>query len=110
MTKRAGTTADWYEGEKHISTNETTRLRKMKYIEPELKPEQSILEIGCSSGFMLNPLIEKGSKCVGIEPSGVFRETLTEHSLTSYNHLDEFIHLALVPQSTKSFIVQLIMR
>jgi hypothetical protein len=53
MACRAGATAGWNEGERHIFANETTRLRRMRYIESELGRENSILEIGCSSGFML---------------------------------------------------------
>ena len=91
MASRAGATAGWNEGEKHIFANETTRLRRMRYIEPELGRENSILEIGCSSGFMLYPLIKNGFSCIGIEPSGVFKETLKAHNLEFYDELDELI-------------------
>ena len=40
--------------------------RRIKYLEPFLKRNLNILEVGCSSGFMLYPLIKKGINCTGI--------------------------------------------
>ena len=46
----------------------------MRYLSPYLKTESKVLEVGCSSGFMLYPLIEEGHTCIDIEPSGIFNE------------------------------------
>ena len=50
-----------------------------------------ILEVGCSSGFMLYPLIKNGHNCFGVEPSGVFSEFLSSKKLPVFNSLDELI-------------------
>lgn len=74
MAGRAGSAGGWQGAESHIQANEETRIRRMRYLERHLPPGGSVLEVGCSSGFMLFPLVERGHPCVGIEPSGVFGE------------------------------------
>lgn len=74
MSGRSGSRGGWEQAERHVSANEPTRLRRMKYLEQSLPKKGRILEVGCSSGFMLYPLAQAGYACTGIEPSGVFRE------------------------------------
>ena len=69
MDSRSGVNTNWLNTKKHIFQNKQTFLRRLKILKPYLKPGLSILEIGCSSGFMLFPLIKKRYKCTGIEPS-----------------------------------------
>jgi SAM-dependent methyltransferase len=89
MASRAGVQGGWASADKHIRANETTRARRMKYLSPHLAGRSAILEIGCSSGFMLLPLREAGHNCFGVEPSGVFRESLLDRGLTVYASVDE---------------------
>ena len=56
MTGRAGNKGGWGKVEDHVQTNEPTRIRRMKYLKPHLAKNASLLEVGCSSGFMLFPL------------------------------------------------------
>src|ERR1700677_1878446 len=84
MAKRAGAAGGWSNVEDHIRANEPTRLRRMSYIKPYLGTGASVLEVGCSSGFMLFPLIEDGHDCTGVEPSGVFGEHLRARGLPVY--------------------------
>jgi len=88
MANRAGAAGGWSNVEDHIRANEPTRLRRMMYIEPYLRAGANVLEVGCSSGFMLFPLIEAGHACTGVEPSGVFREHLGARGLPVYASLD----------------------
>jgi 2-polyprenyl-3-methyl-5-hydroxy-6-metoxy-1,4-benzoquinol methylase len=88
MASRSGDDGGWLKAESHIAANESTRQRRMKYLTPHLAPGSSLLEVGCSSGFMLHPLIELGFKCQGIEPSGVFSEFLKNRGLTVHQSLD----------------------
>ena len=67
MDMRSGDEGGWKKAEDHIISNEETRLRRMKYLLPNLKKNMNILEIGCSSGFMLYPLIKEGYDCTGVE-------------------------------------------
>jgi SAM-dependent methyltransferase len=89
MAGRAGAGGGWENAEKHINANEATRLRRMKYLDPHLRDGVSILEVGCSSGFMLLPLVEKGYRCFGVEPSGVFRESLQARGMSVYESVDQ---------------------
>jgi SAM-dependent methyltransferase len=84
MAGRSGEAGGWLGAEAHIQANEPTRQRRMKYLEPLLARDASILEVGCSSGFMLFPLAERGHECVGVEPSGVFREYVHGRGLSVY--------------------------
>jgi len=88
MDKRAGKTSGWLKAEDHIKKNHNTYSRRFKYIQPYLKKKQNILEIGCSSGFMLFPLTKKGHACTGVEPSGVFYNFLKEKKMNVYNSLE----------------------
>lgn len=89
MAGRTGNKGGWDKAEDHIRVNETNRLRRMKYLEPRLGKGTTILEVGCSSGFMLFPLANIGYDCVGIEPSGVFGAYVKGHGLPVYKSLDQ---------------------
>ena len=91
MEYRAGKTGGWQKAGEHIKANEDTRLRRMKYLEPHLKNKKNILEIGCSSGFMLYPLSKKGHNCIGIEPSGIFSDFVKSKNLTVHNSMEQLI-------------------
>jgi 2-polyprenyl-3-methyl-5-hydroxy-6-metoxy-1,4-benzoquinol methylase len=88
MAKRSAADAGWDGPERHIRANEPQRQRRMAYLAPFLKPKSRILEIGCSSGFVLYPLAADGHKCIGIEPSGVFADYVRSRGLTCHNSLD----------------------
>lgn len=91
MASRSGQTGGWHRAEEHIAANETTRLRRMKYLEPHLAQAKDVLEIGCSSGFMLLPLAVSGKVCTGVEPSGIFGEFVRGRGLSVYPSLDALL-------------------
>ncbi len=93
MASRAGDGGGWHKAEHHITANEPTRLRRMKYLLPYLTERSSVLEVGCSSGFMLYPLSEAGHDCTGVEPSGVFSEFVRSRGLTVCESLDQLQQL-----------------
>jgi len=84
MTSRSGDQSGWGDAEAHVLSSEGARLRRMQYL-PELQDQSCILELGCSSGFMLYPLRDAGHTCVGIEPSGLFNEYLKSRDIESYS-------------------------
>lgn len=88
MSDRAGSKGGWEQPERHIQLNEKQRLRRMQYLEGHLPEKASILEVGCSSGFMLYPLIEKGHACTGIEPSGVFSEYVKSRGIECFDSIE----------------------
>lgn len=87
MAGRAGTNAGWQKAEDHILANEATRVRRMKYLLPHLAGHSSLLEVGCSSGFMLYPLADAGHDCRGIEPSGMFSEFVGNRGIAVHESL-----------------------
>jgi len=89
MAARAGAGGGWNRVEDHIRANESTRLRRMRYLQPHLPAGGRILEIGCSSGFMLYPLIAAGYQCTAVEPSGAFGEYLKSRGVEVYASLEE---------------------
>ena len=88
MSGRSGDAGGWTQPERHIAANRSTVARRMRYLQEVLPARGRVLEVGCSSGFMLYPLIEAGHDCVGIEPSGVFRDYLRAHGVACHDSLD----------------------
>lgn len=75
MSNRAGDHRDWSNAERHKKTNQDQVKRRLPFLSNYLKPDTDLLEIGCSSGFMLDAFRDGfGVDCVGVEPSGEFQE------------------------------------
>jgi len=91
MEKRAGKDVDWSGPEAHIKSNHKQYERRLQFFKELISPGKSVLEIGCSSGFMLLPLKEKGLEVVGIEPSGGFISFLKTRGIPIYASLDELL-------------------
>lgn len=91
MSSRSGEAGGWLKVEEHIKANEETKNRRMKYLANSIKGKKRILEYGCSSGFMLAPMIALGHDCVGIEPSGIFRSYLNEKSIQTFGSHEEMM-------------------
>lgn len=88
MSSRSGQERDWSNAEAHIQTNQDQVGRRWKFLAPFLEPGTDILEIGCSSGFMLNAFRKEGLHCVGVEPSGEFLEFLHSNGYEAYQTLE----------------------
>lgn len=88
MEQRAGNGSGWRDASDHVAANEFQVRRRSRYLLPLLPPQASILEVGCSSGFMLYPLQNMGHKCSGVEPSGLFREYCLSHDISVFDSLD----------------------
>ena len=91
MSSRSGESGGWLKVEEHIKANEETKNRRLKYLKQSVQGRKRILEYGCSSGFMLSPLIQMGHDCVGIEPSGVFRSYLNEKAVKTFGSHEELM-------------------
>ena len=88
MSGRSGQERDWSDAKAHVQTNQDQVSRRWKFLAPFLKPGMDILEIGCSSGFMLNAFRKEGLRCVGVEPSGEFIEFLHSNGYEAYQTLE----------------------
>ena len=78
MSSRVGDHRDWSNAEKHKTTNEDQVHRRLPFFKDYLKKDLDLLEIGCSSGFMLDAFKAKGLNCIGVEPSGEFKDFLIQ--------------------------------
>ena len=88
MVSRSGPERDWGNTEAHIKSNQDQVIRRMPFIKPYIHPGMDLLEIGCSSGFMLKAFQDLGLDCVGIEPSGVFSNYLCSKGFKVYKSLE----------------------
>lgn len=90
MSSRSGNSA-WLGAREHIIANEGTFKRRFKFLRDWINiwNDKKVLEIGCSSGFMLFPIAELGATVNGIEPSDVFSEFLVEKGVNLYSNLEE---------------------
>ena len=91
MGGRAGTSGGWNEPVRHVEANAWMVARRMKYLASRLPACGRVLEIGCSSGFMLYPLIERGLECVGVEPSGAFGEYVRSRGVCCFNSTEDLV-------------------
>lgn len=87
MSDRSGDAGGWTQPERHIAANQPTVARRLRYLRETLPSRGRVLEVGCSSGFMLYPLLEAGYECTGVEPSGVFRDFLASRGVTCHDSL-----------------------
>lgn len=87
METRAAQDKDWSSPEKHFMSNQGEVERRMPFLEPYLTREQKVLEIGCSSGFMLSALKDKGIDVYGLDPSEVFIEYVKSKGEQVYKDL-----------------------
>ena len=96
MEGRSGEAGGWAAPERHVAASQDTVARRMNYLANALPAEGRVLEIGCSSGFMLYSLIARGYECVGIEPSGVFAEYVRSRNVQCF---DSFEALTAKPRT-----------
>ena len=89
MDRRAGPKGGWENVKSHYKANEPNRIRRMSYLNPYLQEHSRILEVGCSSGFMLKPLLDQGHECHGVDPSNKFRDYLDSVKIHNYSSMDE---------------------
>lgn len=89
MSTRVGDHRDWSNAENHILTNQDQVLRRWEFIEKHIIENMNVLEIGCSSGFMLDKFKNEKCNVCGIEPSGEFLEFIHKKGYEAYETLEE---------------------
>ena len=89
MEKRGAKDKDWSSPEKHFQSNRTEMKRRMQILDMYLLKRQKILEIGCSSGFVLHALRERGHEVVGLDPSEVFIDYVRAKNIQVYKDLKD---------------------
>ena len=91
MESRAGESRGWSSPKLHVKANQGQIKRRWSFLTNYLEVGCDILEIGCSSGFMLDAFKENGFKCIGIEPSGVFSDFLSQSGHNHYRSISELL-------------------
>jgi len=89
MATRAGDERDWTNTEAHKHTNQDQVRRRWPFFEEFVGSGKTVLEIGCSSGFMLDSLRDAGMECIGVEPSGEFLPYLHSQGYDAHESLSE---------------------
>jgi len=89
MSTRVGDHRDWSNAERHIKTNQDQVDRRWKLLENHIFKDMNVLEIGCSSGFMLDKFKSNDCNVVGVEPSGKFLEFIKKNGHIAFETIDE---------------------
>ncbi len=89
MAIRSKGERDWSNAETHKQTNQDQVVRRLPFLQDYVQPGKSVLEIGCSTGFMLDTFRQAGMQCIGVEPSGEFLPYLHEQGYAAVESLDE---------------------
>ena len=89
MSHRSAGERDWSGPEAHIKTNQDHVKRRLRFLEDDFALGKDILEIGCSSGFMMDAFKDAGLCPIGIEPSSLFLDFLKERGHVAFRSLDE---------------------
>jgi len=89
MSTRVGDHRDWSNAERHIKTNQDQVDRRWKFLENHIFKDMNVLEIGCSSGFMLDKFKSNDCNVVGVEPSGEFLEFIKKNGHIAFETIDE---------------------
>lgn len=93
MARRAGsdTKKEWFSPEDHIRINQPEVARRMLFLKRFLsgKKKLNILEVGCSSGFLLFALRDLKHEVYGIEPSGIFTDFLKARKIILFSNTGE---------------------
>ena len=91
MEGRTDTSGGWSGPKAHIAANQDQVARRMPYLDKELSMHNlRALEVGCSSGFMLLALKERGMDVIGVEPSGTFTSFVRSCDIPVFRSLQEF--------------------
>ncbi len=92
MANRSGKEAGWTSPEDHVVANAATVHRRMEYLKEYVNGKKlDILEIGCSSGFMLFPFMDAGHECAGVEPSSLFSKYAKSKGIPVFSELNDVI-------------------
>jgi SAM-dependent methyltransferase len=91
MQDRSGKDRNWSTAEAHITSNQDQVKRRWGFLKPYLEENLSLLEIGCSSGFMLDAFTDAGLRCTAVEPSGEFTEFLKMKGYSVYDSLESLM-------------------
>lgn len=91
MGQRSGSVSEWKDPDRHRELNREEKDRRFEFVSDYLNGVDSCLEIGCSSGFMLLALRERGIDVVGVEPSSHFFNYLNKLDIETYQDWERYL-------------------
>lgn len=106
MSTRVGDHRDWSNAEIHIKTNQDQVIRRWEFIKEHISDNMDVLEIGCSSGFMLDKFKDEGCNVCGVEPSGEFLEFIHNKGYEAYETLEEINSIRKFDMITHFFVFE----
>jgi len=104
MSKRSNTNA-WHSDLELKKANKENIDRRNKVIKPYLNNAKNVLEIGCSSGFMLDQINKNEVSCFGIEPSNKFSHLLKQKGYKLFDNLTKIKNTSFKFDLIMSFFV-----
>ncbi len=97
MDQRSGEDTNWSGPEQHFCANQREVNRRIPFLEPYLNDVKTVLELGCSSGFMLSALKSHGKKVYGIDPSDGFIEYIKGKGIAVFASDEDFKKAINIP-------------
>ncbi len=87
MSARAGT--EWNDPEEMYKTNAAETTRRKRLVDPLLRRDQTVLEIGSSNGFFLHAIRDQVAGVTGVEPSIAFRDYANSVGIETVEYLED---------------------
>jgi len=87
MTKRSGTL--WESADEHFYKKQAEGERRLKNVRKYINRNDSILEIGSSTGYFLDDLRGYAGNVTGIEPSDAFRQYANSQDIPTVSGINE---------------------
>ncbi len=79
----------WESPEAHFRSYQAEGERRLPLVRPYLSPDDSVLEIGSSTGYFLDDLSGYVSSVVGVEPSVAYRNYALKSGIHTVEYLDD---------------------
>lgn len=91
MDKRSGADSNWKEENIHLKIQEREAERRMPFLKNSIKEGVKVLEVGASTGFMLNAIskLESSALLYALEPSKQFSAFLEKSGFLCYREINE---------------------
>ena len=91
MEDRSGSLRGWEGLESHIAASRSEVTRRLPHIEQFINnTDMQVLDVGCSSGFMLFPLQAQGLRVYGVEPSKLFKPYIESQNIPVFDSIEQF--------------------
>jgi len=97
MENRSGEDSNWADADKHSEISQRDANRRISFLQNQLEKSHNVLEVGASTGFMIDTVKNLYPKinCIAIEPSNHFCNFMTNKGIEAYQSSE------LIPKNKK---------